>query len=161
MKTFLAVFFGILAAVAVILMLAGLVNLWQSREKAKQVEQHIRVLRMRVIATACITYQSTYGGYPETLAQLGPGPGGVGSFTAEHGGLIDEVLASGKVGGYTFTYSPTKRDRRRHVTGYNVSATRDRSDGPYIYNFFVDQTGVIRSTLENRPATSTDQPIID
>jgi len=159
MKTFLAVFFGILAAAAVIAGIVGVIRLVEQEQRATQVRREIPVLRVRTINTACITYQATYDRYPETLGQLGPSPGGGGSYSAEHAGFIDEVFASGKVGGYTFSYCPTKRDRRGRVVGYAVTATRDPVSTWAIRNYFTDESGVIRSTLENRPATSGDPAV--
>jgi hypothetical protein len=154
---FLAVFFGILAAVAVIGAIFQVSRLMEQSEKAAAERRGLPALRMRTIATACIVYDSTYGGYPEHLSDLGFAPSAPSN---EHAGLIDEILASGKIDGFLVVYTPTKRESHGRPVGYTVTMTRDKPRQFYPYNYFVDETGVIRFTSEVRPAAATDPPII-
>jgi len=72
------------------------------------------VLQLQSINTAAITYSSTYScGFPPTLAALGPpktaNPNAsvdeiVKAESEKAAGLLDEVLTSGTVSGYRFTY---------------------------------------------------------
>jgi type IV pilus assembly protein PilA len=117
---------------------------------------------MRTINTAEITYASTYNlGYTADLASLGAGSGPPSAAAA---GLIDESLARGKKSGYVFTYAPGPRDAAGKISSYSVSA-RPENYGPadrrYQSSFFTDQSGVIRGTREDRPATAQDTPISD
>jgi len=76
----------------------------------------------------------------------------LGSLSASK--LIASVLASGTKDGYTFTVSTgtgnaTYTIDARPIT-YGETGTR---------SFFADETGVIRYTTEDRPATSEDPPL--
>ncbi len=114
---------------------------------------------LRILNTAELDYVSTYGGYSHNLTQLGPA-GGNAQPTAPAEGLIDEELKSGKRGVYTFTYSPGPPDAKGGIQTYTVSARPSeeyrRKGCP---SFFTDQSGVIRRTDENRPATVRDTPV--
>lgn len=171
MKTFLAVFFGILAAALVILAAAGLFMGVRSareevaRERASLVESALS--RVRIINTACVTYETTYNrGFPEALADMAPPQGWERSKGADlsppdrkHAALIDEVLASGSAGGYTFTYRPTRGTRSGGVQGYQIWASPQRQSSPPLRSFYSDETGVVRYTNEARPASESDPPI--
>jgi len=161
MKTFLAVFLGILAAVAVVAGIFGVVSIRRGQEVEFQARRLRPVSNMRGIATACIVYQSIYGQYPEKLSQLGFAQGQGPSGSREHGGLVSEELAAGKEDGYLYLYAPTKWDRKNRVTAYTVTATRKKDHwGGHGHNLFVDETGVIRQTWEERPATPADPPLL-
>src|SRR5689334_20107536 len=86
------------------------------------------------IMTAQETYKSTYPkiGYACTLEQLGGQGGG-----ADHSGLIDTVLASGRKSGYV--YSLTNCTSR----SYRVAAVPE-SPQTGRRSFCADQNGVIR-----------------
>lgn len=106
---------------------------------------------LRRVVVASETYRLSYGSYPPSLAALGPAaPGKSGS--AERADFIDSVLGSGLKSGYRFEYIPV-RDRRR-VTGFQVVARPvDVSSGRR--RFFVDQTGVIRSSSSADPSPAS------
>lgn len=156
-KTFWGAFLGILAAVAVLASLFGLYVLYQSHLEAERLERQMPALRMRTLSTALITYDTIYKGYPERLAQLAP-PGLGADPSQDKAGLVDDVLASGKVDRYTIIYTPSEPDRRGRITGFTITATRDPDNTKHFRNFFLDETGVIRSTWEDRPATAEDYP---
>ncbi|MHB8654228.1 MAG: hypothetical protein ACYDA9_10150 [Terriglobia bacterium] len=114
---------------------------------------------LRMIYTSEGTYSITYtGGYSPTLASLGPGPG-KGPTTALAAGLIDEGLASGKKRDYTFTYLPGPRDAKGKIQSYTVSVRVGGECQGFGRSYFMDQTGVIRVTNEDRPATINDPPL--
>ena len=70
--------------------------------------------------------------------------------------LIDGRLASGSVNGYTVALTPGEPNEQGRVTTYTLTA---RSLSPGQSSFFSNQTGVIRSTTENRDATAADPPL--
>ncbi len=113
---------------------------------------------LRTINTAAVTYASTYKkGFSPTLAAMGMKPNQKEpSETAA--GLIDERLTVGKLGGYIFTYKAGKRDKDGRINAYTVSA-RPTKWRMGLSSFFSDQTGLIRSTAENRAATAKDPPV--
>lgn len=162
MKTFWAVFFGILAAVAVIpLVVAGLRIGSQIANAPSRIGANERsaVGAMRTINTAEITYASTYNdSYSADLASLGPGSGEVPA--ASCAGLIDEILASGKKSGYLFQYVPGPADRRHRIRTYTVVARPESHGKTGLKSFFVDETGVIRETSKDRAPTANDPPLI-
>src|SRR2546422_4551119 len=90
----------LLIVVAIILIIAAIAipNLLRSKMAANEASA---VGSLRSLNTACITYSTTYGSYPTTLASLGPAAT-ASSTTAD---LIDSVLASGTKSGYTFTFT--------------------------------------------------------
>ncbi len=58
---------------------------------------------VRTITTASVVYNSTYdNGFAPTLAALGPPAGGGNTATCDNANLIDEVVASGVKGGYSY-----------------------------------------------------------
>lgn len=155
MKTFLSVFFAILAATAVIGAVFWGYGLKKQGDQIEALSRKAMPIRMRTIAIACITYASTYDGYPESLSDLAPPPAGQMP-SKKQAGFIDEVLASGKIDGYLVFYTPTGRDKEGHVTSYSVVATRDGSKRSFVHNYFIDDQGILRATSEDRPATAND-----
>ncbi len=114
---------------------------------------------LRTINIAEISYASTYSiGYSPSLSALGPASPG-NSPTAAAGGLIDSVLAGGLKSGYKFTYMPGPPDKAGHIKTYAVVARPAAYGKSGRMSFFTDETGVIRKTDEDRPATAQDPPI--
>ncbi len=114
---------------------------------------------LRTINTAEVTYASTYDlGFSPTLGALAP-PSGDAEPSASAAGLIDSVLAGGKKNAYTFSYSAGPPDKTGHIKTYTVIAR------PMVYgragsmSYFTDESGVLRQTDEDRPATAKDPPI--
>jgi hypothetical protein len=113
---------------------------------------------LRTINIAESTYTREYkAGYSPTLAALGKPVGGSPP-SASAAGLIDRVLAAGTKSGYTFTYTPGPKDGAGHIKSYTVTA-RPMNDRTGRNSYFTDQTGVIRQTSEDRPATAKDPPL--
>lgn len=115
---------------------------------------------LRIINTAQITYASTYPerGFATSLQQLGPPDSGqaVGPEAAD---LIDPMLVSGRKNCYQFVFIPGKPDEKGRVRSYSASVQPYKYGYPSQWSFFTDESGVIRSTSEDRPATAQDQPI--
>jgi len=107
---------------------------------------------VRTINVAQESYESDHpsAGYAKTLADLGTAPGAQ---------LIDAVLARGEKSGYIFTLAPGPVDAQGRVTSYVVTARPKKYGKSTTRSFFSDQTGVIRSTTENRIPTAQDPPL--
>jgi hypothetical protein len=117
--------------------------------------QAYAVASLRTINTAEIAYAEAYKtGYSPSLSPLGPPPGNAEP-TAAAAGLIDGVLVSGRQRGYSFTYLPGPKDPAGLIKSYTVVARPlDSSCGTNSY--FTDESGVIRQTSDDRPATAKD-----
>ncbi len=117
------------------------------------------VSSLRTINTAEVTYASTYDhGFTPSLAALGPPPGNAQP-SVSAAGLIDSVLAGGVKSHYRFTYMPGPPDKVGHVATYTVSARPLKYGRNGQNSYFTDESGVIRQTSEDRPATAKDPPI--
>ena len=108
---------------------------------------------MRTLNTAAVTYAATYPdiGYPAAIAAMVAA--GNEEPSPEHAGLIEPILGSGEKSGYRFTYVP-KGKEGYSITGrpleFGVTGTR---------SFYTDESGVIRSTNEDRQPTIADEPL--
>ena len=113
---------------------------------------------LRTINTAELTYANTYkNGFSSNLKALAAPNEGT-SYIASAAGLIDASLLGGKRNGYVFTYKAAAPDDQGKISGYTVSA-RPIKWQKGTQRFFTDQTDVVRSTAENRPATAKDRDI--
>ncbi len=116
------------------------------------------VAGLQRINTAEINYSLTFDkGYSTSLRELGP-PAEGDQPSASAAGLIDSVLATGTKGYYVLTYTPGPRDAKGRITSYTLTARTLKYEGDD-KNYYSDQTGVIRFTQEDRPATAADPPI--
>jgi hypothetical protein len=86
--------------------------------------------------------QAQNGAYPTTLEPLGP--------------LARQAAQMAQSEGYTLEYTPGPADANATIHSYSLEA---RADTFGYKNFYTDMTGLIRSTTENRAATSSDPPI--
>ena len=103
---------------------------------------------IQTIHTMQIQYQSQYGRYANSLAELGPPASGAASPAAAD--LIPTDLASGLKQGYKFTVAGTPG-------GYTINAN------PVVFNsdgtktFYSDQTMVVRVNYGPEPATASSK----
>jgi len=88
-------------------------------------------------------------GYARTLKELGPGGAG----------MVDAAIASGKKDGYRFRFIPKRAAGHGPITQYTISARPIKRLFADQRSFFTDESGVIRSTTANRPATVADPPL--
>jgi hypothetical protein len=114
---------------------------------------------LRSINTGEVTYASTYGkSFSPTLTALGPPAQGI-QRSADAADLIDSLLAGGQKSGYNFIYTPGPRDAQGRIVRYTVVARPATPGVSGQRSFFTDETGVLRATLDDRPATVSDPPI--
>jgi len=105
---------------------------------------------IQTIHTVQVQYQSQYGRFATSLAELGPPPSGADSPAGSN--LIQNDLASGVKGGYKFTISPIPG-------GYTINAN------PVVYGsdgnrtFYSDQTMVVRENYGPEPATASSKEV--
>jgi len=103
-------------------------------------------------------YASTYNiGYSPSLAALGP-PASGSRPSAASADLIDSVLASGVKKVYRFEYKPGPAEDGRIPT-YTITARPIEYGVTATNSYLSDQTGIIRSTPDDRPATADDPPL--
>jgi len=96
---------------------------------------------VKKIVTAQFDYsEGRGGGYAITLVDL------------RSRGLIDSALESGVRDGYVFSMGSVGSVFTVDATPMTYGSTGTRS-------FFSDETGVIRYTREDRPATANDKPL--
>ena len=107
---------------------------------------------MRTICTAQSGYAEKHPekGFAAVLSDLGPPPGV---------DFIDQQLASGTRSGYTFTLAAAPRDSRGRIAQYTVIARPLTFGASGSRSLFVDASGVIRFTTEDRAPTAQDRPL--
>lgn len=101
---------------------------------------------VQTIQTVEVMYQSQYGRFAQTLRELGPPESGASS--AASAGLISGALASGTVGGYQFTLTGT-------ADSYAIGAAPVAFGSSGVKSFFLDQSGILRATDTQAPATAS------
>ncbi len=145
----------LLIVVAIILIIAAIAipNLLRSKMAANEASA---VGSLRSLNTACVTYSTSYGGFPASLTVLGgEGSGAVSSTNAQ---LIDNVLQTGTKSGYNFTFSAGSADSAGNIDYYIINANPVTPGTTGLRYFFTDQSGVIRADTAGA-ATSTSTPI--
>lgn len=110
---------------------------------------------LRSINTAEVYYEKQYKmGWSPTLASLGEAQEGMKP-SASAAGLLDNSLANGEKSNYVFTYNAGKRDATGKISTYTVTACPAKWRVG-LWNFFTDETQIIRGTPENRAARASD-----
>jgi hypothetical protein len=97
---------------------------------------------LRALGAALGSYARNEGGYPASLEQLGE--------------AALRPAQQAQANGYRLVYSPGPFEPDGNIRTYTLVA----QPGFYGYrSFYLDQTGVVRATRKNRPATAHDQPL--
>ncbi|MGO9642601.1 MAG: prepilin-type N-terminal cleavage/methylation domain-containing protein [Candidatus Acidiferrales bacterium] len=146
----------LLIVVAIILIIAAIAipNLLRSKMAANEASA---VGSLRTLNTSCVTFSTTYGGFPSTLTALG-GEGSGSSPTSASAQLIDNVLQTGTKTGYNFTFSAGTADASGNIDYYIINANPVTPGTTGLRYFYTDQSGVIRADTANA-ATSSSTPI--
>jgi type IV pilus assembly protein PilA len=146
----------LLIVVAIILIIAAIAipNLLRSKMAANEASA---VGSVRTLNTGAITYSTSYGGYPATIAAMGPIAAG-GTASSGLADLIDSVLASGTKSGYVFSYSAATSDANSNWVSYTLNADPVSPGTTGQRHFFTDQSGVIRANSA-AAATAASTPI--
>jgi type IV pilus assembly protein PilA len=146
----------LLIVVAIILIIAAIAipNLLRSKMAANEASA---VGSLRTLNTACVTYSTTYGGFPSSLTAMG-GEGSGSSPTSTASQLIDNVLQTGTKSGYNFTFSGGTADSAGNIDYYIINANPVTPGSTGLRYFYTDQSGVIRASTTGA-ATSGSTPI--
>jgi len=94
------------------------------------------------IQGALSTYESAEGAFPSSLEDMGDS--------------ARVAAQKAQVGHYTLQYTPGKPDAAGRVTTYTLVA---RPGNFGFRSYYTDETGVVRATSEDRPATVEDAPV--
>jgi type IV pilus assembly protein PilA len=109
---------------------------------------------LRTYNAAMVTYSSACPdiGYPTSLKSLGPGTKDCG-----HMDLVNAQLASQAPvrSGYHFIYTP-QRDTSQITTRYQIVASPVNPGVTGVRQFFTDQSGVIRFSINGSPNADSD-----
>jgi hypothetical protein len=107
----------------------------QAEARAVQALDEVRAL--------LVSYSAAQGGaYPKTLEPLGP--------------LARQAAQMAQAEGYELQYTPGPSDANAAIRSYALEA---RPSNFGYRSFYTDLSGLVRSTTENRAATSSDPPI--
>lgn len=146
----------LLIVVTIILIIAAIAipNLMKSKMTANEAAA---VETLRTLNSTAVMYSMTYGGFPHTIADLGPS-GGSPNPTSASADLIDSVLATGVKSGYKFGFVVVSADPAGNVLGYSITASPITPGTTGQRSFYTDQSGTIRATSSGT-ADSTSTPI--
>lgn len=146
----------LLIVVAIILIIASISisNILRSKMTANEASA---VASLRALNIACVTYSTSYSGYPSALSVLG-GEGTSASPTSTSAELIDNVLQTGIKTGYLFSFSPGSADSGGYIDTYAITASPITPGVTGLRYFYTDQTDVIRASSPTVP-TSASTPI--
>jgi type IV pilus assembly protein PilA len=119
--------------------------------KARMYAQETAALKaIQTINTVQVQYQSQYGRFAASLAELGPPTSGAEGPSAA--GLIGGDLASGDKQGYHFTLTGTPG-------GYAITAVPSSFGSTGSRTFFSDQSLVIRENYGQEAATANSPEV--
>ncbi len=140
----------IVVTIILIIVAIAIPNLVGTKMSANEVAA---IGALRALDNAALMYSNQCGGYPPSLAAMGPPANGC---TAAD--LIDSVLASGNKSGYVFTYNAVDTNGDGKMDSYTIIAEPASRGSTGRRGFFTDQSGVIRSN-PNGTADINSTPI--
>jgi len=114
---------------------------WHMSGSKSESEAHARDA-IATIQAALASYESAEAAFPSSLEALGD--------TAR------VAAQKAQLGHYTLQYAPGKPDADGRVTSYTLIA---RPGNFGFRSYYTDESGVLRATAEDRPATVQDAPI--
>jgi type IV pilus assembly protein PilA len=142
----------VIAAILLVAAAIAIPNLLHSNLSGNEASA---VRSLGTLNSSCASYSMLYGGYPKSLAELGPGnPARSGA-----AGLIDSALASGTKDGYIFTYTAGASGVSGNVLSYSITANPITPGSTGRRRFFTDQSGVIRANT-NGTADASSTPVV-
>lgn len=138
----------LLIVIAIILIIVT-VALPKLNNATRYAHETAAIKAIQTIHTMEVQYNSQYGQYATSLAQLGPPASGAA--TASAADLIDSNLAAGEKSGYKFTLSPNQNG------GYQISAVPTAYGNTGSRTFYSDQSMVLRVNDGPEPATASSK----
>jgi len=139
----------LLIVIAIILIIVT-VALPKLNNATRYAHETAAVKAIQTIHTVQVQFNSQYGRYATTLAELGPPA--TGAATAAAADLIGNDLAQGEKSGYKFTMTGSPG-------GYVINATPITYGSSGSRTFFSDQSMVIRENYGQEPATATSKEL--
>jgi type IV pilus assembly protein PilA len=139
----------LLIVIAIILVIIGIAlprfNIAQMSARELAVQNEVRTIN-----TAQVQYQSQFGRYATSMAELGPPASGApGPAGAD---LIQASLASGEKDQYTFALTGTQQ-------GYTLIAAPKVFNSSGRKSFYTDQSMTIRESMAADPANATSPEV--
>jgi type IV pilus assembly protein PilA len=146
----------LLIVVTIILIISAIAipNLMRSKMSANEAAA---IGALKALTESAVMYSNSYGGFPHSIANLGPSGGGTGT-SSTAADLIDSGLATGVKSGYKFTFSVTGTDAAGNVVSYGVTAVPVTPGSTGQRSFYTDQSGTIR-VAPSGTADSSSPPI--
>jgi type IV pilus assembly protein PilA len=162
-----------IAMIPLLLIVAAIAipNLLRARMAANEASA---VNTLRAMNTALVIYGSDYSnGFPSNLEVLTSGDPAAGN--CNHAALLDRIYARGTKNGYVFHYAPVFPENRKApaispkasaancsaggASGYEITADPLNPNQTGVRHFYTDQSGLIRWSRENGPATADSDPL--
>ncbi len=139
----------LLVVIAIILIIMGMAIPQLANAKMQALEAGA-LKAISTIHTAQAQYQSQYGRYASTLAELGPPAAGVPNASAA--GLLSRGLASGEKSGYRYTLVPTE-------VGYTINANPVAFNNTGRRTFYSDQSLITHQNSTAEPASAASPEV--
>ena len=139
----------LLIVIAIILVIAA-IAVPQMNKQLMSAHEMAAIRQIQTLHQAEFQYNSQFGKYAATLAELGPPASGAAGPAAAD--LIPKVLAEGKNSGYIFSVQASP-------TGYGITAVPENFGSSGRRTFFSDQTLVVRNNWTQEPANVNSETI--
>jgi prepilin-type N-terminal cleavage/methylation domain-containing protein len=139
----------IVIAIILIILSIALPQMSKSRMHAQEMSA---IAEIQTINQAEVQYQSQFGQFATSLAQLGPPTTAGAAEGPNAAGLIPASLASGSASGYNFTLAAAPG-------GYSITAVPKTFGSTGRRTFYSDQTGIKRENWGQDPATANSPEI--
>src|SRR6266436_3240848 len=133
----------LLIVVTIILIISAIAipNLMKSKQQANETAA---VGALKALTESAVMYSNSYGGFPRSIANLGPSSGALTTSSAA-ADLIDSGLATGVKSGYKFTFTVITADTAGHVVSYSITAVPVSPGSTGVRSFYTDESGTIRA----------------
>lgn len=139
----------LLIVMAIIMVIAGIASV-EMGKLLRDTHEKAAILQYRTFFQAELQYNSQFGTYATSLAQLGPPASGSPSAAAAD--LIPKSLADGHISGYIFSLSAAPN-------GYAISAVPEQFGNSGSRTFYADASQVVRNNYSQEPATANSPPV--
>jgi hypothetical protein len=128
---------------------------WAEQDLAAREDAVIRTLGG--LAEAVETYRRAWGKLPESLAQMGPAP--PNEISPEQASLVNEHLAAGSQGGYSYRYRIVPAPNESEAS-FELAATPEEFGKNGRRSFFLDSKGKIHGADKHGTVASSADPLI-
>lgn len=136
----------LLIVIAIILIILS-IALPQMSKSRMHAQEMAGIAQLKTINQAQVQYQSQFGQFATSLAQLGPPASAGAAEGPEAAGLIPASLAGGTASGYVYAIAPA-------AGGYALTAVPKTFGSTGRRTFYSDQTGIVRENWGQDPATA-------